>query len=195
MIKKILTICLTFLIIGCTNGVSVKKGDSKTYLFFKDFDTSNYYVSFWDRNTSINDDTKIIMARNGDKYYYEFDGYERNVIIQKGGKCYNINPKMGEYYTEEKEVEDFSIGILPDEIKNLKKQKYETGKEKIFNKNYVYEKFSNKYGESTYYFKGDKLIYVRYKSVQNTVLLKFNYMKKASLDIFELGDNLEEITY
>ncbi len=197
--KKILVICLALLLAGCGNEITtVKKGNgnSKTYLFFEKFDVNNYYVSFWDRNTSINDDSKIIFVRNGDKYYYEFDGYERNIIIQKEGKRYSINPLRREYHVEDKALEDFALGILPNDINKLKKQGYKTGEEKIYGKKYIFEKFSNEIGDTTYYFKGKKLIYVKYEGVQKNVFLKFNYMKKDfSLKIFEISSDFEEISY
>ncbi|MBR3198854.1 MAG: hypothetical protein IKG27_02430 [Bacilli bacterium] len=197
--KKLLVICLSLLLIGCGNKIAtIKKanGDSKTYLFFKKFDVSNYYVSFWDRNTSINDDSKIILARSGDKYYYEFDGYQRNIIIQKEGKRYNVYPDRKEYSLEDKDVEDFALGILPNDMDKLKKQGYKTGEEKIYGKKYIYEKFSSDIGDTTYYFKGKKLIYVKYEGIQKNVFLKFNYMKKDfSLKIFEISNDFEEISY
>lgn len=199
MIKKFLYLFLFLLLVGCSSTVSTvneANSNSRTYLFFKNFDVSHYYVSFWDRNTSINDDTKIIMARNGDKFYYELDGYERNIIIQKDGFRYSVSPNKSEYYKEESEVEDFSIGILPSDINKLKDKRYKTGKEKVFNSKYVFENYEFDGGETTYYYKGNKLTYIRYKSIQNEVLLKFNYMKKHfDDDIFEINSKFNEITY
>lgn len=199
MTKKIFVLFFIFFLIGCSDRTQVIRkanGESKTYSFFKDFNINHYYVSFWDRNTSINDDTKIIMARNNDKYYYELDGYERNIIIQKDGVRYNVSPDKLEYYKEEKPLEDFSKGILPTDIKDLKKKGYRTGKEKIYNSTYVFEKYEYENGETTYFYKGDKLIYIRYKSIQNQIFLRFNEIKKKFDDnIFEISDDFEEITY
>lgn len=193
--KRIISLFLSLLIVGCTSGVQIRNdGKSRTYSFFKDFDNNHYYVSFWDRNNSINDDTKIIIARSDDKYYYELDGYERTGVIQKDGIRYNINFDRNQYYKEEKDIEDFSLGILP-KTNELRDKEYKTGKEKIYNSFYVFESFDFDYGKTTYYFKGKKLIYVRFKSVQNEILLKYNEMKKDfDSNIFEI-DNFEEITY
>ena len=68
--KKILLFLFVLLLVGCgveTKVIDKANGDSKTYLFFKDFNPNNYYVELWDRNVNKNDDTKIIMARDGDR--------------------------------------------------------------------------------------------------------------------------------
>ena len=196
MMKKIAFFVLLFLLVGCGSKTTIKNGDSKTYSFFKNFNTKKYYVSFWDRNTSINDDTKIIMARDDNKYYYEFDGYQKNIIIQKDGKRYDVNPNEKNYFVSQKEYEDFSYGILPSDIGWLKKAKYEAGVEKIYNKKYSFEKFTNGSDSSIYYFNGKKLIYIKHISIQNTVLLRFNFMKfDFSSKIFEINKDFTEITY
>ena len=197
MWKKFILIFFSILIVGCSNDVSVKKkGESKTYLFFKNFNTNQYYVSFWDRNSSINDDTKIIMARDGDNYYYELDGFERSAIIQKDGFRYSINYDRSAYSKEEKALEDFSLGILPKDVNELKTKKYETGKYKVFNRWYTFESYNFDYGTTTYYYKGNDLIYIRYESIQNEILLKYNEMKKKfDYSIFDIPKNLDEISY
>lgn len=199
MWKKLMFFCFIFLLIGCSNKVETinkANGESKTYLFFKNFDVNHYYVSFFDRNTSSNDDTKIIMARDGDKLYYEFDGYERSIIIQKEGIRYNVVPNRLGYFKSDSEIEDFSIGILPNDIDELKTKSYKTGNEKVFNSKYTFERYDFDSGETTYYFKGKKLIYVRYKSIQKEVFLRFNFMKNDfDSKIFEIDSNFEEITY
>ncbi len=197
MIKKIVVLFLVVFLTACVAQERSYGGkSSKAYSFFKKFNSEKYYVSFWDRNTSINDDTKIIMARDGDKYYYEFDGYEKNIIIQKDGKRYTVNNDRGEYFVSNEELQDFSIGILPSDVLKLKRSDYKTGTERIYNKNYVYESFSDGPQSTTYYFKGNKLIYIRYISVRNTVFLKFNYMKDDfSSEIFEISKDFVEITY
>lgn len=197
MYRKILLLCFIFLLAGCFNDSQVmnQNGKSRSYLFFKDFNFEHYYVSFWDRNTSINDDSLIIMARDNDKYYYEFDGYEKNIIIQKEGLRYNINFDRREYYKEDKDLEDFAFGILPSDLEILKK-KYKSGREKIFKKSYYFEKYKIGKNETTYYFNGNKLVYIRYKSIENIVLLKFNeYKENFSSEIFDINSEFNEVTY
>ena len=197
MIKKLLLICLIFFCFGCSNGkvVSVKKsnGDSLTYKFFKNFDSKKYYVYFFDRNTVANDDTKIIFGRLDDKYYYRIEGITSQTIIQKDGLKYTINDSG--FFKEEGSFLDYSKGILPSDMDKLKTSGYETGKEKVFDSIFVFERFKNNKEYTTYYFKGNKLIYVRYSGIQNEILLRFNKFDKISDKIFEIDDSLVEFSY
>lgn len=180
---------------GCSDKVQkVKKtnGESKTYNFFKKLDTNDYYISFYDRNTNQNDDTKIIMAKAQDRYYYEIDGTAHKAIIQKEGYKYNIDYQNKTYSKKQSEIEDYSDGIIPKDVDKLKTESYEKGREKIYSKTYDYEKYQN----TKYYFNGKKLTYVKYTNVQRTVFLKYDDMKKDyDKNIFEIDEDLKEITY
>lgn len=197
--KKILLGLIALLLAGCTMETKVidkANGDSKTYLFFKDFDPSNYYVEFWDRNNNKNDDTKIIMARSGDKYYYEIDGVSNMIVIQKDGYMYTLEPQMKNYNKVQSPLIDYAYGVLPNDIVGLRTKGYETGEEKIYGKKYIYEKYVYDNDESTYYFSGDKLVYVKYKNTQKTVFFKYNLTKgKVDSKLFEIPDDYLEITY
>ena len=51
MIKKVVLCLFALLLVGCgveTKVIDEANGDSKTYLFFKNFDPNNYYVELWD---------------------------------------------------------------------------------------------------------------------------------------------------
>lgn len=197
--KKFLIVFLLLFCFGCSEKiVNVKKadGDSLTYLFFKDFDIQNYYVSFYDRNVSKNDDAKIIYARSGDKYYYEYKGENGQKIIQMDGFKYTINERLNSFFKEKSKVEDYSFGILPNDLKKLKTMGYKTGKAKVFESTYVFEEYKLKGVVSTYYFKGNELIYVKTDLVSGSSLLKFDSMKsKVSKKNFDISDSYNEISY
>ena len=128
--KKIVLCLLILLLAGCgveTKVIDKANGDSKTYLFFKDFNPNNYYVELWDRNNNKNDDTKIIMARADDEYYYEIDGSSKMINIWKDGKLYTIDPQMKNFNVMESPVTDYSIGVLPNDMASLRILGYETG--------------------------------------------------------------------
>ena len=73
---------------------------------------------------------------------------------------------------------------------------YETGEERVYGKNYIYEKYTNNTDESTYYFDGDDLVYIRYKSPEKTVFFKYNLTKdEVDSTLFEIPDDYLEITY
>ena len=199
MIKKIVLCLFALLLVGCgveTEVIDKANGDSKTYLFFKDFDPNNYYVELWDRNNNKNDDTKIIMARSDDKYYYEIDGSTQMIVIQKDGYMYTLDPQMENYNKVESIVTDYAYGVLPNDMMTLRVAGYETGEDKVYGKRYIYEKYTNNNDETTYYFDGDDLGYIRYKSPQKTVFFKYNLTKdKVNSTLFEIPDDYLEITY
>ena len=199
MIKKIVLCLFALLLVGCgveTRTIDEANGDSKTYLFFKDFDPNNYYVELWDRNNNKNDDTKIIMARSDDEYYYEINGSTQMIVIQKDGYMYTLDPQMKNYNKVESPIEDYAYGVLPNDMVTLRTAGYETGEEKVYGKNYIYEKYTNDNDESTYYFDGDDLVYIRYKSPEKTVFFKYNLTKdEVDSTLFEIPDDYLEITY
>lgn len=195
MMKKFLIIFL-ILFCGCSKSLDTKSGYSRTYLFFKDLDVNNYYVSFYDRNVSVSDKTEINMAKLGDNYFYEINGAYNRVIIQKDGKRYTIDKTLMNYFEEESDLENFAYGIVPDDIDYLKKADYESGYQKVFNNKYIFERYKLENGESTYYFDGDDLVYVSYKSVFGSNLLKFISMSnEVDSDIFEISQKYGEISY
>ena len=199
MIKKIVMCLFVLLLAGCTMETKVidkANGDSKTYLFFKDFNPSKYYVELWDRNNNKNDDTKIIMARDDDKYYYEINGSTEMIIIWKDDYKYTVDPKMKNYNKLKEPINDYSYGVLPSDMKTLRTKGYETGEEKVYGKKYIYEKYTYDNDETTYYFSGDDLVYIKHKGLQNTVFFRFNMMKdKVSSKLFEIPKDYLEITY
>lgn len=197
--KKVLILCLVVLLVGCgvtTQTIKNPKGTSKTYQTFKNYNSNKYYIEFYDRNNTKNDSTKIIVARNNNKYYYEIKGNSNLIIIQKDNYKYTISPDNQTYSKEKSIVEDYSIGILPSNINVLKTKSYETGEEKVFGSNYIYEKYKTSDGITTYYYKGSKLTYVRYKNSQKEILFKYNLMKnKVDNKLFNKEKSYEEITY
>lgn len=197
--KKVIIFILALFLVGCTVETKVidkANGDSKTYLFFKDFNPSKYYVELWDRNNNKNDDTKIIMARDDDKYYYEISGSTEMSIMWKDGYMYTIDPQMENYNKIESPIVDYSIGVLPSDMKALRTKGYETGEEKVYGKKYIYEKYTLDNDETTYYFDGDDLIYIKHKGLQNTVFFRYNLTKdKVSSKLFEIPKDYLEITY
>lgn len=199
MIKKIILCLLALFLVGCgveTQVIDKANGDSKTYLFFKDFDPNNYYVELWDRNNLKNDDTKIIMAQSDDKYYYEINGVSQMINIWKDGKMYTLDGQMKNYNVVDEPVTDYAFGVLPNDMTTLKVSGYETGEEKVYGKKYIYEKYTHDNGETTYYFDGDDLIYIRYIGPDKNVFFKYNLRKnKVDSSLFEVPDDYLEITY
>lgn len=201
--KKFLILILLslFMLTGCdSEPVQVKKanGDSLTYLFFKDkYKEDKYYFEFLDRNIAKNDNTKIIMARDNDKYYYQISGSTDMIIIQKNGFKYTLDPRMVTYFKESAvTVEDYSLGILPRDMNELKTRGYETGKEEILDQKLRYERYNYDVYTSTYYFKGNDLIYVKEVTPLKTVVMKYNdYETKVKDSLFKIPKKYMEMTY
>lgn len=201
--KKLLVLLVLglFLVTGCDSEpqqIERANGDSLTYLFFKDkYEESKYYFEFLDRNTAKNDSTKIIMARKDDDYYYEINGSSNMIIIQKDGIRYTLDSSMKTYFKEDiVTVEDFSLGILPSNMDDLKTKGYETGKEKILDQNLRYERYTYDTYTSTYYFKGDDLVYIKEVTPLKTVILKYSdYKNSFKKRLFDIPDSYTEMTY
>ena len=201
--KKLLVLLVLglFLVTGCDSDpqqIERANGDSLTYLFFKDkYEESKYYFEFLDRNTAKNDSTKIIMARKDDDYYYEINGSSNMIIIQKDGIRYTLDSSMKTYFKEDiVTVEDFSLGILPSNMDDLKTKGYETGKEKILDQNLRYERYTYDTYTSTYYFKGDDLVYIKEVTPLKTVILKYSdYKDSFKKRLFDIPDSYTEMTY
>lgn len=201
--KKLLVLLVLglFLVTGCDSEpqqIERANGDSLTYLFFKDkYEESKYYFEFLDRNTAKNDSTKIIMARKDDDYYYEINGSSNMIIIQKDGIRYTLDSSMKTYFKEDiVTVEDFSLGILPSNMDDLKTKGYETGKEKILDQNLRYERYTYDTYTSTYYFKGDDLVYIKEVTPLKTVILKYSdYKDSFKKRLFDIPDSYTEMTY
>ena len=148
-------------------------------------------------NIAKNDNTKIIMARDNDKYYYQISGSTDMIIIQKNGFKYTLDPRMVTYFKESAAtVEDYSLGILPRDMNELKTRGYETGKEEILDQKLRYERYNYDVYTSTYYFKGNDLIYVKEVTPLKTVVMKYNdYKTKVKDSLFKIPKKYMEMTY
>lgn len=200
--KKIIYIFMIIMLFtGCSSKpITVEKsnGDSKAYLFLKDkYNPDKYYFEFYDRNISSNDKAKIIMARDDNKYYYSINGDNDIAIIQKDGFKYTVDFKLKSYSKVlEKNIMDNSFGILPRNMEEFKTLGYIKGKERIFNQSLEYEKYDYGNIETTYYFKGKNLVYIKCKQPTKTITLKYiNYKKKVSDKLFDVPKKYVEMTY
>ena len=137
------------------------------------------------------------MARKDDDYYYEINGSSNMIIIQKDGIRYTLDSSMKTYFKEDiVTVEDFSLGILPSNMDDLKTKGYETGKEKILDQNLRYERYTYDTYTSTYYFKGDDLVYIKEVTPLKTVILKYSdYKDSFKKRLFDIPDSYTEMTY
>ena len=79
---------------------------------------------------------------------------------------------------------------------DLKTKGYETGKEKILDQNLRYERYTYDTYTSTYYFKGDDLVYIKEVTPLKTVVLKYSDCKDSfKKRLFDIPDSYTEMTY
>ena len=124
---------------------------------------------------TVDEDNKIVIARNGDKGYKEsiINGRENKYIVNDGN-TYLLQEDTKRYYQYDNNVMILSeiTGVLED----LKDQEFEKGKEKINGKNYQYEEYAgcqdflinnelytdNESNSKTrFYFDKDELVYIK----------------------------------
>ncbi len=124
---------------------------------------------------TVDEDNKIVIARNGDKGYKEsiING-RKNKYIVNDGNTYLLQEDTKRYYQYDNNVMILSeiTGVLED----LKDQEFEKGKEKINGKNYQYEEYAgcqdflinnelytdNESNSKTrFYFDKDELVYIK----------------------------------
>lgn len=196
--KKILVLILPLLLLtGCDDKVTTvtdANGDSKTYQFFinEDYKVEEYTLKL------KNDDTKITIVQSDSKNYYEsVSKSTKTKVIEKEGNKYTINPN-GKTYTTEPIVslDNYASGYLPLDMENLKTKGYKTGKEKIGWTKYVFEEYTYQGVITTYYFKGDKLKFIKKQSPLTEETVEFvSVNSKIDEEVFELPKGYQEITY
>lgn len=197
MKKVLLFLAIALLLTGCDSKVTTvtnPNGDSKTYQFFinADYTPEVYTLKL------KNDETDITIINDQNRNYYRLKNQsEVTEIIEKDSMKYTIS-KATKTYTEEPItlLDDYGLGYLPADMEVLKTQSYKTGKEWHGLTRYTFEEYDYEGGTTTYYFKGDKLKYIKNKTAleENTVeFISIN--NKVKDNQFDLPDNYQAITY
>lgn len=187
--KKIILCFMVLLLTGCsTTTVKNPNASSLTYKYFKNYTGDVYNLKLEVDGSTI----KISKQKNG--VYYENDGSMNLKILETGGFLYKIN----EDKTYSKEVllkeENYTYGILPDY--DLKNKSYKTGKERIGISIYTFETYKYGDGETTYYFKRNKLKYIRKTTSTEDFLYKvLSFDTKKKNNSLKIPKGYVEITY
>ncbi len=196
--KKLLILLILVLgITGCTTketSVTDADGEAKTYKFFE---KSNYNPDQYTLKLK-NNDSKITIINTANKNYYNTDSKGgKTTIIEKDGQKYTSR-ELSESYTVEPiaTLDNYGLGYLPVDMKELKKASYKIGKEKIGWTTYNYETYQYDGGTTTYYFKGEKLKKIKNKTPLNENMVTFvSLTNKVDTNKFELPKKYQEITY
>lgn len=180
---------------GCSGEEKVitnANGDSLTYKFFE---SSDYVEDDYTLNLR-RDKQNIVIIKSGDKEYYETKlGDETVKIIEMDNYKYTIN---GDYYTTEpvNMITDYAAGYLPSSMDNFKTKGYKTGKERIGWLNYTYETYQVDDVITKYYFRGNKLKYIKKETALEENLVSFvSISNKVDESKFKLPKGKSEITY
>ncbi len=194
--KKIVLILFVLMLTGCNAEVTEVKnpdGDSLTYKYLS---SKNYEDDLY--NIKLKNGTSTIkIKKKENNLYYEITGSMNLIIIEKDGIRYNFDPANQIYSSQTIVVsENYTEGILPDSMEELKTKSYTTGKEKINSRKYVFETYEYSEGETTYYFDDDELKFIRKQTDEEDLLyevLKFSTNVKDKA--FDIPEGYSEMTY
>ena len=193
--KKIFLIFLVLLITGCSSTSEVKNpnGSSLTYKYFSQ---ENYQGSKYNLRLK-NDNSVLVAIKDGDNFYYNISGGFNLTIIEKNGYRYQFD-MINKIYNAESIItkENYMEGILPADMKKLKKQNYQTGKEKITGHKYTFETYKYDKGKTTYYFDDKKLKYIKKQTKEENLLYEvLSFSLKVKSKDFDIPKGYTEITY
>lgn len=169
----------------------------------------NLYETLKNKNsyafeTILDDNNKFYYAKLDDKAYTDtiYKGNESKYII-KDGNSYLLVDDMKAYYTYANN--EIDLNKIEVELQNIKDQPYEKGKEKIDNKEYFYEEYKmatelsmgiipeddNENIVTRFYFKGDKLEYIKTIKGEKQELLKVDILDNVNKDLFEIPSDYQ----
>lgn len=187
----ILVLCLV--LVGCSDKPKTIKnpdGKSLTYNYFKDVSLDKYTLKL------KNSERDILYIKDKDRSYYETsDNNETLITIEKDNLSYTLDTTNKVYVKENiDDYTDYMLGYFPVDIKKLKNQEYKTGHERIDLFNYTYEAYVYSNSETTYYYKGKKLKYIKCKNALNETMVKFvSISEKIDKNKFDIPKEYREL--
>lgn len=192
--KKILLVILLFLATGCDN-VEVIENPNGSSLTYKYFESQNYDGNEFNLHLR-NGSSEIVIHKKDDNIYYELSGNASLIILEKDGLRYNID-SVNKVYTSSPVIkkENYTSGILIDDMDELKTKSYKTGVEKINAHKYTFEEYNYNGVKTTYYFK-DTLKFIRKKSSSENLLYEvISFNTKVEDKKFNLPKGYESMAY
>lgn len=206
--KIILITVVTLIVLAIVVGlvclfVSKKSGKnemSKIQKLYNSLQNKNSY-SF---TATLDQNNKFYYAKLDNKAYTDtiYQGNQSKFVI-KDGNSYLLADDIKGYYTYANNAVDLNKIEL--ELENIKDEPYENGTEKIENKNYSYEEYKTITGfslgitseegkeiKTRFYFKGDKLEYIKTIDGDKQELLKVEISNDVQSNLFEIPSNYKE---
>ena len=208
--KKLIFVCgIAILLIIAF--ILIFKGEAKDRvknMYEKIRKSQNFTFSMEETTTEIN--YRVSMAQKGSNISIDmYSGDEHNTTLVLENESYYIMHNDKEYYNYGDEKVDSDIIISS--LKNISKDGYTTGKEKINGITYYYEEYNNNdtdfiifanINESSkiktrFYFKGNDIYYIK-NIVQNEdseqeELIKTDLMYKVDESLFNIPEDYAEV--
>lgn len=153
--------------------------------------------------TTLDDNNKMYYAKQDDKAYTDttYQGDTSKFII-RDGNSYLILEDREVYYTYANNETD--LNKVEVQLEELKEMEYEQGEEKIENTTYTYEEYQtatnfmigdiseegeNEETKTRFYFKNNKLVYIKTIIGDKQELLKVEISDKVDSKLFEIPSN------
>lgn len=210
--KKIMWISIiTIIIIAILSSIiwyvisnqNTKSDTSKINQLYEKLKIINSY-SF---TTILDEKNQMYYAKENNKAYINtiYNGNESKFII-KDGNSYLLMEGNKTYYTYKNN--ETNLNKIELQLETLKDMKYEKGQEKINNQKYQYEEYAiltsftmkdtseitqNQEVKTRFYFKGNKLAYIKTMLDDKQELLKVDIIDKVDHQLFEIPSDYKEM--
>lgn len=210
--KKIIGISIiTMVILAILVGIiwyaisnhNIKSNTSKINQLYDKLKAKNSYSL-----TTILDEKNQMYYAKEDKKAYIHTIYNQNEskFIIKDGNSYLIMENSKTYYTYKNN--ETNLNKIELQLEALKDREYRKGEEKIDNKKYQYEEYAiltsfamketseltqNQEVKTRFYFKGDKLVYIKTIIEDKQELLKVDISDPVEHELFEIPSDYKEM--
>ena len=202
---SVISVIVLAIIIGLVCFFLAKNsGENKKSKVQKLYDSLKNKTSY-SFTTTLDENNKFYYAKLDGKAYTDtiYQGNESKFVI-KDGNSYLLVDDIKAYYTyTNNEVDLNKIELALEEIKDLS---YQEGTEKIENKNYSYEEYNQITGlsigmtqeeeseiKTRFYFKGNKLEYIKTIDGEKQELLKVETSDKVDSNLFEIPSDYKKM--
>ena len=154
--------------------------------------------------TTLDDENRMYYAKSNGSAYIDtiYGGREtRNVI--RDGNTFLLVDESKTYYTYSNN--QTNLNMITRRLEEVKDLEYETGRERINDKNYSYQEYSGltefAMGDFTenssdvktrFYFDGDELVYIKTIEGEKEELLKVNISTDVDQNLFQIPSDYNE---
>ena len=175
----------------------------------KNSEVSNLYETLHGANVfsfelELDDESHMYYAKSNDTAYIDTANSGREIkYLIESGNTYLLVDDTKTYYTYSNNVTN--LNMVTRGLEKVKDLEYQTGREKLDNKNYSYEEYTGvtdfAMGDFTedsesvktrFYFDGDELVYIKTIENDKEELLKVNISYDANQNLFQIPQGYSE---